>query len=807
MSCVIVLSIAVGIGVNTTVFSWIEARVLNPLPGVPRSGDLLLVEARGEHGTYPGMSWLDYRDLRDRLSSFESLIAFRMTPIAVGAAEWSERTYGVLVSGNYFPALALTPARGRLIEPRDADSDAPVAVVSHRFWQARLGGDPDVVGRSIRLNDRAFTIVGVAPREFVGTVMGLTFEIWLPATTVALLTDGTRELESRGARGYLVMGRLRDTATRAGAAAELATAMRTLAAEHPETNATITGEVLPQWQSPRGPQRSLVAALAMFQAAMLLVLAVVAGNTINLVLSRSGARQHEAAVMLALGSGRWRIVRQSLLENLVLALAGAGLGALMAMWGTTALRAVPLPSPAGLELTFHTTVDGVTLLFAAALGILCGVAIGLPAGLHLSRVTPTAGLRSTGTVSPRSGLRDAFLALEVALAVVVLVVAAGFVKTFNDTRTTDPGFDREGVLLATYDLRGRNRAIAPDAVRDFSARLLDSLRASEAVESAALATSVPLDIHGMPSRLVSVEGRVREDGELDRVLTNSVSPGYFATMRIGFVEGVDFADLRDPRETQEAVVNEAFVRQLIAPRPAIGRRVEAAGRAYTIVGVVRTTIADAFDETPQPMLYTSLRERPSAMVEVHVRSGASGASGAAGLSAEARSAKADADIETVLTPVVRRAIRELDPSLPVYNVRTLAKHVDANLVFQRIPARLFVVLGPLLLVLVAIGIYAVASHATSSRRKEIGTRLALGATRARVIRTLVAGTTRSVAIGAGGGLLAAALLVPGFATGTREELILLGAVTLMLMAAALVATWIPARRASQVDLMEVLKHE
>ena len=790
LSIVIVLSIAIGIGVNTTVFSWIEARVIRPLPGVDRGADFLLVEARGENGSYPGMSWTEYRDLRDRLSSFQSLLAFRMAPLSVGAADWSERTYGVLVSGNYFSALGLTAHAGRFIETADVDATEPVAVVSHRFWQARLGGAQNVIGQTIRLNDRAFKIIGVAPREFVGTVMGLTFEVWVPATTIAVLSDGARELTSRSIRGYLVMGDLAPGVNRAAASTELEAAMRTLAAEYPDSNSTIRAELLPQWQSPRGPQQSIVGALAMFQAAMLLVLAVVAGNTINLVLARAGARQHEAGVMLAIGASRWRIVRLVLLENLILSVAGAALGALIAVWGTTALRAVPLPSPGGLELTFHTAVDGITLAFAIALGIVCGVIIGLPAGLMLSRVSPAASLRTGGGVGSASTLRESFLAIEVGLAVVVLVVAAAFVKNFNDTRTSDPGFMRDGLLLATYDVRGRNRSVTSESIREFSARVIETLRQDGTIESAALATSVPLDIHGMPSRMVTVEGRTRTDGQLDRALTNTVSPGYFETMRIDLVEGRDFSGLRDPREATEAIVNEAFVRQLIAPRAAIGLQVDAAGRSYTIVGVVRNSIANAFGETPEPMLYLSLRERPAPMVELHVRARAS-ASGS----------------ERELIPIVRRAMRTLDAALPVYNVRTMVDHVDANLVFRRIPARMFVVLGPLLLGLVGVGIYAVASHAVSRRRKEVGTRLALGATPTGVVKGLVLDTTRVVAIGAVGGLAAAALIDPGFESGVSGKTFVLVGTTLLLMAVAAFATWIPARRASRIDPMVVLKHE
>jgi predicted permease len=789
VTAVVVASLAIGIGVNTTVFSWIASRVTTPLPGVARGGDFLLIEAKGETGSYPGLSWPDYRDLTERLPAFREVVAFRLAPLNVGAADWAERTYGVLVSGNYFTALELGAAAGRLIEPGDAASPggAPVAVISHRFWQSRLAGAADVAGREMRVNDRVFTIVGVAPRGFAGTVMGLTFDVWVPATAAPILNDGSTELENRAQRGYLAMGDLRPGARLADARRDLDAAMRDLAAAFPSTNATIRGEVLPQWQSPRGPQQSIVAALAMFQGAMLLVLAVVVGNTANLVLTRAGARQHEAGVMLALGASRWRVVRLLLLEQVLVAAAGAALGALIAVWGTTALRAVPMPTPAGLELTFHTAVDGVTLAFASLLGLLSGLVIGLPAGLHLSRINPQAALRAGSTVTGRSTIRDVFLALEVALAVVALVVSALFLKNFNDTRTTDPGFRQAGVLLATYDLRGRDRAVSTEGSRDFSARLLDRLRQVPSVESVAFATSVPLDIHGMPSRFIAVEGRTRPDGEFDRVLTNTVSSGYFETMGIPFVEGVDFGDLRATRPMPEAIVNEEFVRQFVVSRSVLGRRIEAAGRTFTIVGVVRNSLYNAFGETTAPFMYLSLGDRPSPMVEIHAhtRSGA----------------------ETTMANDIRAVVRELDEALPLYNVRTMTTHVDGNLVFRRVPARMFAVLGPLLLALVGIGIFAVAAHAVARRRREIGVRIALGGRSGRVALTLVVDTLRVVMLGMAGGVVAALMIDPAAGSGQAGERWWLAGVVMLFLAVAAVATWLPARRASRVDPALVLKEE
>ena len=797
LSAVIIGSLAVGIGVNTTVFSWIQSRVLAPIAGVPDGGRFYLVEARDEAGLYPGLSWPEYRDLEQRLTSFQHVVAFRMAPLNVGAADWSERTYGLLVSGNYFSALGLRAEKGRLLEAADTaqPGGTPIAIVSHRFWQGRLAGAADVVGRTLRINDRIFTIAGVAPAAFQGTVMGLTFDLWLPATAVPLILDGTRELENRSQREYMALADCAPGASRADAQRDLDAAMTALAAAYPDSNARIRAEVLPQWQSPLGPQRSLMAALAMLQAVMLLVLVVVAGNTTNLVLARASVRRREIGLMLALGAGRWRVMRRILTENLVLSLMGAAGGALLAVWGTNALRAVPLPTPAGLELTFFTQVDWVSLAFASALGVLAGLVIGVPPALHLSRINPQAALRAGNAAAGRSTMRDVLLALEVAIAIVALVVSAMFLKSFNDTRTTDPGFRREGVLLATYDLRGRNRAIEPAAAVDFSARLLDRLLAVPGIESAALATSVPLDIHGMPSRSFAIDGRARPDGSPDEALTNTVTRGYFATMGIPRLAGDDFADLRNTSAGPQAIVNETFVRLFVSgwsrgssdPGIALGRRITTAGREYRIVGVVRDSLYASFGETPKPFIYLSWRDRPSAMAEMHVR--------------------ARRGPEKALTAEVRRIVRDLNPTLPIYNVRTLTEHVDTNLVFRKIPARMFSVLGPMLLVLVGIGIYAVVAYAVAQRRKEIGTRVALGASSGQVIVSLLGDTMRVVLLGLAAGSVVALMIDPAVLDGRPAEIGLMAGVVMLFLVAATVASWLPARKASRMDPIVVLKEE
>jgi predicted permease len=789
VAAVVVLSVGIGIGVNTAVFTWVQARILQPLPGVPQSSRLQLIEPRGETGSYPGTSWLEYGDLRAQLPSFSDVVAFRTAPLNVGAANQLERALGFFVSGNYFSMLGLQPALGRLV--RDADAvtagGEPVIVISYEFWQTRFGGAPDVVGQTLRVNERPLTIVGVAPRGFRGTVMGLAFDLWMPATLAPVLLDGSRELEVRAVRAYAAIGRLQPQATRAQAQAELDAAMRELARAYPDTNALIQGEVLPLWQAPRGPQRFLTSAVVILQGVMLLVLLAVCGNTANLLLARASTRQQEVSIRLAMGAGRWRIVTLLLTEHLLLALMGAGLGTLIAVWGSDALRNVPMPTPAGITIRFETQVDAVSLGFAAVLGFVSGLLFGLAPALQLARLAPQRALRSAASPGGRSRMRDALMAVQVAIALVALVVAALFVRSFNDTKRTDPGFRREGVLLAAYDLRSRNRGIDSAMAADFARRLLDRLDALPNVEQAALATSVPLDVHGLPLRALTVEGHTRPDGTLDQVLTNTVTPGYFATMKIPFRAGADFAALNDVATAPQAIVNEEFVRRFIGEAEPIGRRLETGGRRYVVAGVVKNSLYNSFGEPPTPILYLSLRDRPATTAEIHVRTREGS--------------------ETQLVSDVRRAVREIDASLPVYNVRTLATHVDQNLVFRRIPARMFVVLGPLLLGLAAIGIYAVVAYAVAQRRSEIGVRLALGATRERVVLQLVAETLRVIVVGAAAGWLVALMIDRDLVTsGGTNAGIFLG-VPLVLLFVATVASWLPARRASRIDPIAALRPE
>jgi predicted permease len=778
LASVIVVSLAAGIGANTAVFSWIQARVLKPLPGVSRSAEFHWVESRTETGTNPGLSWLEYRDLRERLRTFRELVAFRMVPFYVGEAGKVERAYGQLVSDNFFSALDLQPEIGRFFTP----TGEPAVVISYGLWRTRFGGTPAVLGQTLRINGRDFAISGVAPRQFQGTVVGLNFEVWVPATLAPTVLSGSRELEDRSVRGYSVMGRLEPPAGLAQAQSDVDIAMRQLAKAYPETNATLRGELFPFARSPRGPMRLLIAALAILQGIMLLLLLAVCGNTANLVLARASARQREMAVRLALGASPWRIASLLLTENVILGLLGAGLGAATAVWGTPALVTVPL---SGLPIRFQTNVDGGSLVFAMILGVACGLVFGAAPAVQLARVDPQVTFRAGSRTAGRSAMRHALMGIQVALALVVLIVAGLFYRSLNETRDTDPGFRREGVLLAAYDRTGRNAS--QTSGRAFAASLLEGLRALPAVEAAAIATSVPLDIHGLPSRAFTVEGRTRTSADADQALFNIVTPGYFQVMGIPVVAGVDFADLNDVAALPQAIVNEAFVLRYLENVEPLGRRIGAGGRTFAIAAVVRNSLYNAFGEPPAPIIYLSYRDSPRVAGEIHIRTRIGS--------------------ETAVAPEVRRVVHELDAELPVFNVRTLTDHIETNLVFRRVPARLFVVLGPLLLILAAIGIYAVVAYTVSLRTAEIGVRLAIGATSQRLMAQFVGESLVVIGLGALVGWSIAFVAALVFLPRASIDLPVFLGVPAILLLVATIACWLPARRASRVAPMVALREE
>jgi predicted permease len=782
VSAVIVLSLGLGIGANTTVFSWLQMVRWKPLPGVAGAAALQSLETRTASGAYVGTSWRRYLDLQERTRSFAWLLASRATPLTIGDAPAIERATAFLVSGNYFAALGLRPAAGRLLTPDDAAAPGrqPVVVIAHDYWQSRYGGAASVVGSAIRANGQMLTIVGVAPPRFQGTTLGLAVDMWIPATMAGVLVTGSRELDDRTQGGYAVLGRLRPETPPAAAQAELDVVARAIGRTYPATDGGLRVERHDFSDPPRGPQRMITGALALLQALMLLVLAAVCGNVANLLLARASVRQREFGVRLALGASRRRIARLVLIEALLLAAAGTAIGLALALWGTQAVRAGEISG--AMRIRFQTEIDGIGLAVAVGLGVLCaGLAAVTPAWL-LTHVQPQDTMRTGIRGASRSALRETLMGLQVALALLVLVVAGLFFQRFQEGRGLDPGFRADGVLLAAYDRSGRDAT--PDGNRAFASRLLRGLRDVPGVESAALASFVPLDIHGLPSRTFALEGRP-DTGTPDEALSNIVTRDYLATMGIPLIAGTDFADLDDTTAPPQVIVNQAFVTRYVPDGVVLGRRVVSRSVAHVIVGVARTSTSDAFGEAPAPLILYAYRDRPLATAQIHVRT--------------------RPGTEVAMTAAIRGLVARLDPSLPVYDVRTLPEHIARNLVLRRVPAMMFLVLGPLLLVLAAIGVYAVVDYGVSQRTGEIAVRLALGASSQAVVRRIVAETLAVIGLGAGGATLFAIAVDLHLVRGGARDVPILVGVPLLLLAVGALAAWLPARRASQVAPASVLR--
>lgn len=783
---VAIASLAAGIGANAVVFSWIRGVVLRPLPGVPNAAALRVVEPITRQGGRPGVSWPEFQDLQRELTAVPNLAASRMLPLYVGAPDGAavDRVYGELVSANYFEAIHVRPLLGRA--PREGDDpDEPVAVTSYGFWQSRLGGSPGAVGRALRVNGRPLSVIGVAPPEFQGTQLGLSFDLWVPASLAPLIEPGSRELESRDVHGYRAIGWIRPDVSAAAAQLELDAAMARLARTYPASNDGVEADLLGFFDSLRGPPRMLRAVLGVLQLFMALLLTAVCGNIANLLLARASAREREAATRLALGATRWQVARLALAEALVLALPGAALGAALARWGSRALQSLPIT---GFPIRFQTEVGPVEVAAVLALGVASGLLCGAAPAWHLARQARPSSLhhRASAMGPPASGrLRHGVMGVQSALAAIVLVIAGLVLRSFLDTRTTDPGFDRDGVLLVAYDLAGQDAEPEASRIQRAAARdILTRVRGMPGVEAAAIAVSVPLDIHGLPSRRIAVAGRAPPDGGFDEALVNTVTDGYFAAMRIALLAGSDFGPLAREQGTAEAIVNTAFVRRYFGtgPASAIGGRVRVNGRDRTVVGVSATSLYNAFGEPPTPVVYLPFRDAPQSVGELHLRT--------------------SPGREAFLAADVRPVLRTLNPDMALVNVRTLRQHVESNLIFRRVPAQMFAVLGPLLLALAAIGVFAVADYSVTLRTAELGIRLALGAPPSRLVVAVVAAHMAVVVSGVLLGWLAA--LVVAIVAGVTDAAIL-AAVPAVLLAVSGAACWLPARRAARIDPASALR--
>jgi predicted permease len=784
---VAVLTIGLSIGMNTTAFTWMENMVLRPLPAVPNSDQLVSLNTGGPGGDVWSVSYPNYRDWRDGARGFEGLAAYTIAEMALRTAGPSQRVWGVAASGNYFDVLRVRPLLGRTFRPDEEAAAAPVAVISHGLWRRAFGGDSGVVGQRVLLNGHGFTVIGVAPPRFAGTMVGLRLDLWFPVTLYELLTPNSGALTSRGAN-FLVegIGRLRRGVTIEQARQDINAVHRRLAETYPTAR---NSTVLVRWSSETGVTSWFRALASTLFAVTAVVLFIACGNLANLLLARAAARRREIGVRLAVGAGRARLVRQLLTESVVLASGGGLAGLVFAFWAKDVMRAfIPAsPYPIGLDMT----IDGRVLGVAAIVTLCASLFFGLMPALQATRVDLVSALRDGAATGParQSRVQAILVASQVAFSLVALVCAGLFVRGLQRAQSVDTGMrDPQQVLLVNTNLyvAGYTDSTGPAAI----GRLLERVRALPGVRAASASSMVPLTFGGWNSTGADVEGYAFRPDEMRAIPFSEVGPDYFEAIGTPVVRGRGIVAQDQPGSPPVAVVNEAFARRYWAGQDPIGKHITVNERERAVVGVVRDAKYVRLDEPPPPIFYLPILQSYSSSFTLQVRT---------------------AGDPRALQQLLRRAFEDLDPNLPLTDVRTLAESMGAATFIQRIGAWSLATFGLHALLLAALGIFGVLWISVSRRTREMGVRLAVGASRRDVLRLVIGDAMRIAGIGLGVGIVLAAgagrlLRSQIFGVSPLDPVTFVG-VTALLAAVALLAAWLPARRAAKVDPVIALQAE
>jgi len=786
LTLVAIVSLGLGIGANTTVFTWMNSFVLQPLPAVPRSSHLVHINTRGPGGANWSLSYLSLRDWRAATRSMDLAGSSFIQLGLKGEDGTVERAWGGLVSGNYFDMLQIRPALGRMLTLRDETERAPVVVLGYSFWQRRFAGDSSIIGRHLRLNGADMAVVGVAPPRFGGTTIGLQWDLFAPLTDQPLLT-GWNSLDKRDNQFIDGTGRLRAGWSIEQARAELDQVAKRVAAETGDGDSRNGAFVRPI--SDEGAASFLKPVFYALLGITGVVLLIACANVANLLLARAVARRREIGVRLALGANRGRLVRQLLTESLALGVLAGGVGIVVALWSRDLFATFIPPSPFPIVLDIR--VDDRVLLFAFAVTLVTALVFGLVPALQASNPDLVTTLKDgIGSAPERRGrLQSALVVSQVALSLVSLLCAGLFIRSLDASRRADFGFlAPEQALLVSTDLK--LAGVADSARPALAHALLERVRAIPGVEAASLTSVSPLGFGGTSSWGVSPEGYAPRPNENMSIQYVVVGDDYFRAMAVPIVRGRGF-DSTDVAGTQDVVVvNEHFVTRFWPGQDPIGRRLTRGGRTLTVVGVAKQGRYDDITGPKQAFLYVPYPRQAVPGFDVIVRA---------------------AGDPKALTGQVRRAFQETDADLPFLDVRTMREHMQAALTTQTLGATMLAGFGLMALLLSAIGIYGVLSYSVSQRTREIGVRLALGAARRDVLALVVGRAMRLTALGLALGLAAAfgagqLLRSQLVGVGPRDPLTFLtigGAMALVAFGAA----WLPARRAARIDPMVALRYE
>jgi putative ABC transport system permease protein len=786
----VVISIALGIAANSTIFSMVSRFVLRPAPvGEPST----LVSL---HTTHDGdrccnnFSWPVYTDVRDQSRSFAGVAAYyELLPSSIGGAGEPERIWGQSATANFFDVAQIRMRLGRGFLPNE--EHAPVIVLSHRLWEHRFASDPAILGKPITLSGHPFTVVGVAPPGFRGLDFILDPQFWIPLGNVEQLAPSVPSRDSRTNHWLGVVGRLAPGTSRSQAAAELATLAQRLAKTYPDTD---NGNGFRFEQAGSLPPRdgaTIRLFLAGLSVVVLLVLGIACANVVNLLLAQAATRQREMAVRIALGATRAQLLRQMLVESVLLALGGGLVGTLLSLWATSALSAFRIPAPVPLDISL--SVDWRVLLYTFALSVGTGLLFGVvPAWIASRPILASALKGEDALVRPgrRITLRNVLVVSQIAMSLVLLCATGLFLRSLEGASSIDIGFRSRDVLMMSVD--PRIHGYSPERTTQFLTQMRERVAALPGVVSVAATDSVPL-AGGNRSDGFHAEGQPHS-GPDPVVELYMATPGYFETMGIPRLAGRDFAN-EGPDAPKVAIVNQAFAEHFFGATNPIGRQVNGAGVKYEIVGVVKNIKSRTLGEDTRYVLFRSLAQStgsdPSFLgyqLIVHT-----------------------AGDSTAIANAVRQQIHDLDSTMAIYDAETMQEHLRKALFLPRLAGTLFGVFGSIGLVLAAVGLYGVMSYSVSRRTHEIGIRIALGAQLDAVRRLIIGQGMLLTAIALVLGLpvaWAVAKFFSSFLYGVHpHDILTFATMPLFLVAVALLACWAPARRAARTDIQSALRYE
>jgi predicted permease len=792
-AAIAILTLALGIGANTTIFSWINATLLNPVPGLASPSEVVsLTLSKPGDNPFP-LTYPDVEALRNGQRSFMGIAACNLSAMGLTGKGKPERVWGMVASANYFDVLGVRPILGRGFLPAEDEKPggAPVAVISYRLWQTHFGANPDILGQSIEINQHPYTIVGVTPAVFQGSQTGVRTEVWVPIMMEAQVMPEGDLLHDHHYFSFLAFGRLKPGVKLEQAQEEMTLLLKREVENYPEEHKghdSVT--VYPLWRNPFGLNFFLSTLLPILMSIAGLVLLLACANVANLMLVRSVTRRREIAIRMSMGASRWRLVRQLLVESLMLALAGGVVALLITFWTTgTLMKFMPATD---FPISLSIQADRAVLLATLVISVLTGVIFGILPALRASGDAPVAVLKEdTGSAS--GGLRKARLAsglvvAQISLSLLLLICAGLFIRSFMSAQQINPGFNSHNVLIASYDLFSAGYSDEKGVA--FDRQLVAKLEALPGVQSVALSTRVPLGFGG--STAVKPEGYVPPANESMETQVAIITPNYFQTVQIPIVKGRDFT-LQDTKSSQRVViVSEAFVNRYWPHQEALGKQLNSdlTHEWFTVVGVARDSKVSGLNEKPMPFVYLPRYQVYRSTMTILAR--------------------------TMGDPLaygktVEKTIHELNANLVVFNVTTLEWSVQFASFGQRVAGTFVGAFGLLALVLAAVGIYGVTAYTTRQRTHEIGIRMTLGATKQDVLRLVLGHGLRLMLAGVALGLLLSFALTRFLSSlllgVTSTDVLTFSTVAILLCAVALFACFIPARRAMRVDPMVALRYE